>query len=631
MKEQVQKGRAVSSLRGEWELIRRAFGILNKMFPNFWVIEMMCAFWQSLFPYFGLYMSSLMVNELAGDCDVPRLLTLAAVTICGGFVISLVSRLLQSRQTIKGSFLFQRHEAFLFDAQNRLQYEHLENPELVSARFRNLQNMSTFNAGLSAVKVAFSSIVANVINVLLSISLTMSMFTAAANGEYEGILRFINSPSSAVIIFALIVINTVVSIMITIGRTKVNNEAAAELALNNSRHRYYSNRWGSDMITFGLNKIVMEEYRRHMLHPKWLDKVEKVDLRFNSFSVVLNTVQTIAVFLFTAAKAFIGAFGIGNFILYQGAIDRFIKAVSGLATDVGKLLHNNQYLIQLYDFIDLPNNMYKGTLAVEHRDDIDYEIEFRNVSFKYPRTDTWVLRHINLKFKIGDKLAIVGENGSGKTTFIKLLCRLYDPTEGKILLNGIDITRYRSDEYMALFSVVFQDYTIFGFPLGENVAANHRYDEARVRDCLIRVGMGDKLASLDDDSAREKTTALLRPVGRNYDSEGIDFSGGELQKIAIARALYKDAPFMILDEPTAALDPIAEAEVYARFNDIASNKTSVFISHRLSSCKFCDEIAVFHKGHLVQLGSHDKLVAEKNGKYHELWNAQAQYYTEKTA
>jgi len=622
------KNARLTRLSGEWRLIRRALVILNKMFPRFWVLEIICAFWNALIPYFGLYMSSRMVNELSGRCDPRRLLNLAAVTVLGGFAISLVSRLLQSRQNVKSSFLFQRHEAFMFDAQNALPYEHLENPAFVAARFRNLENMSTFNAGVSGVKVQFRSIVENIIHIFLSVPLAVTMFTAAAQGHFDGLAGILNTPACSCILIGLIGFNVFFSIKIAVLKTKVNDTASAELAHDNVRDRYYSARWGSDMITFGLNRIVLEEYRKHMLRPGWLDRLEKADLRYDTALAVLNTAQTLGVFLFTAGKAFMGAFGIGNFILYQGAVERFVKAVSGLATDIGKLINNNQYLQQLYDFIGQPDSMYRGTLAVEHRDDLDYEIEFRDVSFKYPRTDTWALRHINLKFRIGEKIAIVGENGSGKTTFIKLLCRLYDPTEGQILLNGIDITRYRSEEYTALFSVVFQDYTIFGFPLGENVAANHVYDAEKVRSCLIRAGMGEKLAGLEMEYGREN--ALLCPVGRSYDSEGIDFSGGELQKIALARALYKDAPFMILDEPTAALDPIAEAEVYARFNEIASSKTSVFISHRLSSCKFCDEIAVFQDGALVQLGSHADLAAEESGKYFELWHAQAKYYTEKT-
>jgi len=227
-----------------------------------------------------------------------------------------------------------------------------------------------------------------------------------------------------------------------------------------------------------------------------------------------------------------------------------------------------------------------------------------------------------MKFKVGQRLAIVGENGSGKTTFIKLLCRLYDPQEGQILLNGIDIRKYNYRDYMDVFSIVFQDFQLISQPLGNNVAGASEYDEDRARKALVDAGFGDRLESLPD--------GLDTQLYKDFGIDGIEVSGGEAQKIAIARALYKDAPFIILDEPTAALDPIAEAEIYAKFNDISGDKTAIYISHRLSSCKFCDEIAVFHEGAVIQQGTHAELVAEENGKYHALWNAQAQYYTEKT-
>ncbi len=214
-------------------------------------------------------------------------------------------------------------------------------------------------------------------------------------------------------------------------------------------------------------------------------------------------------------------------------------------------------------------------------------------------------------------------NGSGKTTFIKLLCRLYDPTEGEILLNGIDIRKYNYREYMDIFSVVFQDFGLFALTLGENVAAKVDYDRDRVTDSLCKAGFADRLA--------EMPKGIETYLYKDYNKDGVNVSGGEAQKIAIARALYKDAPFIILDEPTAALDPIAEAEIYEKFDAIAGDKTAIYISHRLSSCKFCDEIAVFHEGAVIQQGTHADLVADENGKYHELWNAQAQYYTEQPA
>ena len=193
------------------------------------------------------------------------------------------------------------------------------------------------------------------------------------------------------------------------------------------------------------------------------------------------------------------------------------------------------------------------------------------------------------------------------------------PDRGEILLNGIDIRKYRYNDYLSLFSVVFQDFQLLSQPLGSNVATNVYYDKANVMDSLIKAGFYERYQSMPE--------GLDTPLYKDFAENGISVSGGEAQKIAIARALYTNAPFIIMDEPTAALDPIAEAEIYSSFNDIVADKTAVFISHRLSSCRFCDEIMVLHDGELVQKGVHETLVADKSGKYHELWNAQAQYYT----
>ena len=222
------------------------------------------------------------------------------------------------------------------------------------------------------------------------------------------------------------------------------------------------------------------------------------------------------------------------------------------------------------------------------------------------------------KLVIGEKMAIVGKNGSGKTTFVKLLCRLYDVTEGCIKVNGIDIRKYDYKDYCALFSVVFQDFQMFAFPVGENVAAGSEVDEALVIDAMNKAGLGERLSTLSQ--------GLSTCIGKDYDEGGVSFSGGEKQKLAIARAVYKDAPFVIMDEPTAALDPEAEAEVFEGFDKMVGNKTAIYISHRLASCKFCEDILVFEEGKVVQHGSHDELVWQ-DGLYRQLWNAQAQYYT----
>jgi ATP-binding cassette subfamily B protein len=342
---------------------------------------------------------------------------------------------------------------------------------------------------------------------------------------------------------------------------------------------------------------------------------------FSAASAAVSVIFTGVVYAFVCLKALAGAFGLGAVTQYVASITKVSGGMSALVSALGFMRNNTPFLALTFEYLDIPNTMYQGSLTVEKRRDRNYQVEFRNVSFKYPGSENYALRNVNMKFEIGKRLAVVGMNGSGKTTFIKLLCRLYDPTEGEILLNGIDIRKYNYREYMDIFSVVFQDFELLALKLGENVAGHTNYDKALVTDCLTKAGFADRLAEL-----KNGTETYLYKV---YDSKnGVDISGGEAQKIAIARALYKDAPFIILDEPTAALDPIAEAEIYAKFDEIAGDKTAIYISHRLSSCRFCDEIAVFHEGAVIQQGTHASLVADESGKYYELWHAQAQYYTE---
>ena len=270
------------------------------------------------------------------------------------------------------------------------------------------------------------------------------------------------------------------------------------------------------------------------------------------------------------------------------------------------------------DYLELEKQMHDGTIPVEKRSDNEYQIEFRHVYFKYPGSEEYALKDLCLTLTIGEKMAVVGMNGSGKTTMIKLLCRLYDVTEGEILLNGVNIKKYDQREYRQLFSVVFQDFHILPYTLGENVAASEAQDPERVMECLEKAGLGERTRKLPE--------GLGTFVTKKYDENGVEFSGGELQKIAIARAIYKESPFVLLDEPTAALDPMAEYEIYRNFDKIVDKKTAIYISHRLSSCRFCKKIAVFHEGRLIQMGSHEQLLRDADGKYYEMWKAQARYY-----
>lgn len=330
----------------------------------------------------------------------------------------------------------------------------------------------------------------------------------------------------------------------------------------------------------------------------------------------LSSAEKIGAYILIGAIAVASKMPVGTVTMFAGCFTNFFDQLLRFCVNYRDLSLTARKQMSTIDFIDLSNEMYQGALPLEKRSDNQYLIEFKNVSFRYPGSEKWSLRNLSLQIKVGERMAIVGRNGSGKTTMIKLLCRLYDPTEGQILINGIDIKKYRQEEYLSLFSVVFQDFKLFSFMLGENVGTSTEYEKEKVMNCLKRAGLEERMEELSLDTYLYK----------DYSDEGVEVSGGEAQKIALARAMYKNAPFVLLDEPTSALDPIAEAEIYSQFDQIVQNKTAIYISHRLSSCRFCDKIVVFSEGNLVQLGNHEELLRDEEGVYSQLWNAQAKYY-----
>lgn len=375
-----------------------------------------------------------------------------------------------------------------------------------------------------------------------------------------------------------------------------------------------------DIKLYGARSLVCQylcEHGRDFMKRR-NDKLGKTEGKSAVVNSVLGAgVQGICYF-FVTLLAVGGSVPAGMVVRYVACFERLVTALQAIIRDSGDFLLVARRQSTTMEYLDAEGSLYQGKLPVEKRSDDEYEIEFRNVSFCYPGSDVYALRNLSIKLRIGERMAVVGKNGSGKTTMIKLLSRLYDPTEGEILLNGIDIRKFDYHEYMQLFSIVFQDFSLFSFSLAKTVAGSEEYDAGRVEDCLIRAGFGERLAQLPD--------GINTVIGKEWDDNGVLMSGGERQKIAIARALYKDSPFVLLDEPTASLDPLAEFEVYSAFQEMVGSKTAVYISHRLSSCRFCNDIVVFDEGRIVQRGSHEELMRRTNGLYYELWTAQAQYY-----
>ena len=314
------------------------------------------------------------------------------------------------------------------------------------------------------------------------------------------------------------------------------------------------------------------------------------------------------------ALAIAGTITVGMVLRYAQAIFQACMSVSAsirlageFRTDVGRIASTLEYL-------NLEAEKTKGDSFTEMTKGV---IEFRNVSFRYPGTKELVLDHVSLKIEPSEKIAVVGKNGSGKTTLVKLLCRLYEPEEGEILWNGKNIREYDLREWQKIFAIVFQDYSLLSLTLGQNVAASEQYETERAKEVLQLAGFGERLNKLKK--------GLETVVYPEYEQDGVSFSGGEEQKIAIARAIYKGGQICILDEPTAALDPVSESRVYESFDEIVKGKTAVYISHRLSSCKFSDRIFVLDNGKIAESGTHEALLSQ-NGLYAQLWQAQAQYY-----
>lgn len=332
-----------------------------------------------------------------------------------------------------------------------------------------------------------------------------------------------------------------------------------------------------------------------------------------------NLVCTILVFSYIGLKVIKNFITIGDFSMCVTASNDFTNCCQAIVQSIQEILKRSNYVNEYLKFMEYPVALPKGTKSVDLNK--THIIEFKNVSFKYPRSDKYVLKNVSIKIPNAQHLAIVGLNGAGKTTFIKLLCRLYDVTDGEILIDDINIKEYSDDEYRKLFAVLFQDFKLLAFSLKENIAFSPDVPDSKIDDVL-------KLAGLYDDAQKlpQKNDTCIY---KSFDESGVELSGGQKQKTAIARALYKNSPIVILDEPTAALDPLAEAEIYEDFNKMVGGKTAIYISHRLSSCKFCDQIAVFSEGNIKEYGTHDQLMKIPDGIYKEMFTTQAKPYLDK--
>ena len=591
----------------------RGIRLLYEMSPAYTVLFMLEALVSAVTPYVPIWFSARLIDAIAAGRPVGALALYAALTVGLTFLLGLLVAWFRERESVGDKELSQNLEWRYAEKTMDMAYKSVEDRDTALLRERIRKETQT-GYNYWYLKDGTAALILLTAQIAASITLTASFFGVKTIPLWMK-LALVGGVLLTVLAGTFLKAREE-RLYLRLFEYAVDDNIRAEKL--GAFIKEYSR--GKDIRLYGMAEGL--ERRNLRLNRNYCRQVARTNIPaalLGSAGTVFDYALRFGVYMVLIFAALRGGVSVGSIAQYVSCVTLLIAALTGLVATVQMLLVNDTYLKRYFSYFDIPNDMYKGTLTVEKRDDNEYYVEFRDVSFKYPHTDAWALRHVNFKFKVGEKLAIVGMNGSGKTTFIKLLTRLYDPTEGVILLNGVDIRKYDYDEYMSLFSVVFQDFRLFAVSLGQNVAASTDYDHARVEDCLKRAGFNEREGTMPK--------GLDTPLYKDFDRDGVEISGGEAQKIALARALYKDAPFIVLDEPTAALDPVSEYEVYSRFNNIAGDKTAVYISHRLASCRFCDKIAVFDAGQIVQSGRHEDLLADTAGQYHALWTAQAQYYT----
>ena len=581
----------------------------------FWLLG--SAFAAATLPYLSLFFSARILNLLLAKSYRACLYTVV-VFLLTQYGLGLFEKICRQYLDGQKELCLARTEQKITAKALELEFEKFEKTETMDAiRRTNVSSMGSGNVGDQLIVI--HTLITSLLSVLYALFFLLRLFLLSDSSRNN----FFTSSFSMLALLLLCGVQLALSSRINRRSTQKKIELNQGNDHSNSVANYLVNvmleeRRADDIRIGHLDHFLDVQFGKAMEHflPMYLD-FARLSAITDGKNALLSLLSNFAAYLVIGARALYGVLPIGDVLLYAGSVTRAMSDLQTFLATGSEFDYINSYLSTYEDFIAQPSMAYDGTLPIEKRDDGQYEFAFHDVSFSYPGTNIPVLEHVTLSFAVGEKTALVGRNGAGKTTLIKLLCRLYEPTSGYITLNGIDIRKYSYKEYTQAFSVVFQDFHLFSLPLDENIAAGTEIDEAALQSSLAKVGLTECVQRLPQGTH----TRLY-----NNNGTGVDLSGGEAQRTAIARALYKDAPFVILDEPTAALDPIAEAEIYEQFSQMISGKTAVYISHRMSSCKFCDRIVVLDHGRIAEDGTHDTLLAN-HGIYANLYETQAQYYT----
>ncbi len=547
-----------------------------------------------------------LIDELLGERQMERLLFFGGIIVLSNLFFAWLTMTMKRVMDDKGIYMREQMNHLMSEKIMKVEYSYLENPYYLDLKERAVFasiNQSAMENLILCVSTLFNSVVTliGLLTVMFSLSIVL------------------------VLILLVTIITTFVAQMKFM---KYQKKFFNEIIPVNRKYGYYvglayNDKLQKDIRLYGMSPMLTRRVRQYNDEINlWFTKYYTSQGKYQGFLSIINDLQATIAYGYVGIRVITNWFGekigIGSFTMYVSAAIKFTSSVMALGKEVMTVNQYLGYLQPFMEFMELPEEDKVGGDLPFHG--TVESIRFEHVTFKYPGSDKQVLKDISFEIQKGEKISIVGLNGAGKTTLIKLLCRLYRPTEGKIYINGNDIFEYEHKGFMKSMAAVFQDYRLFAFSMEENITCKEPgKDTKEATKLLEKVGLKEKVESLPN--------GIKSLFGKAYDEEGIEMSGGESQKVAIARALYKDASLIILDEPTSALDPLAEAEIYENFNQLVGDKTALYISHRMSSSVFCDKILVIDGGEISDYDSHQKLMEKQDSLYYKLFRSQAVNYS----
>lgn len=583
----------------------RFFKLIWKVEPSYIVLLIGKAIFACAKTLFNIFLPKLLVDELIGARDVNTLLFIGICIVLNNVVMTWIDKTFAA--VIEGKETYATHAMNKAMAEKimNLEYSYLEDPYYLDLKER--ASFAIKNQGA-------------VQNMIMSIS---KVFSGAVT--LIGLTAILASLGPVLLI--VLVIGIILMLLMYAGMSKVQVAMQTELIPINRRFTYY--------MDLGFNKQYQKDIRLYGMGPMVKERIsefteatcDKFEVLFRimgrslgGMNVVKDAMAAICyvyVGLRTLSSRFGSQISLGSLTMYVSAAISFSDVVRELGESVVMTIQFMAYLEPYMEFMALDEE----TLARGKEKFIGpvETIEFENVTFTYPKAEKPVLKNISFKVNRGEKISIVGLNGAGKTTLVKLICRMYQTDSGVIKINGKNIYDYDYMSYMKCIAAVFQDYRLFNFTIAENVSCKEQNaDEEKIMHLMSEVGLEEKIEELED--------GIYSRFGKDYDENGIEMSGGQGQKIAIARALYKESSMVILDEPASALDPIAEAEIYEKFNSLVEDKTALYISHRMSSSVFCDKILIINGGEVEDYDTHENLMKKTESLYYKLFQSQAENY-----